>query len=195
MEQVQKPPIIKLEQVVLKGFGINVHEKTIVVTLNGEVIKKETRTFETFTSSLIECRTWLKQLSINHELWRAQEYIGNTYKLNMKKIFGIQAILIAVISMVLFSCYSSKPLQKFPTIEEIEPKLVLGKSTYTQMLDTFGKPSTASKNFIGYSLVKASNGIPLYLSLLFKDSFLAGYKILQPGVKKIEKGIESVIVD
>ncbi len=113
----------------------------------------------------------------------------------MKKIFDKKAILIAVISMVLFSCYSSKPLQKFPKIEEIEPKLVLGKSTYTQMLDTFGKPSTASTNFISYSLVKASNGIPLYLSLLFKDSILAGYKILQPGVKKIEKGVESVIVD
>lgn len=113
----------------------------------------------------------------------------------MKKIFGVQAVLIAVISMVLFSCYSSKPLQKFPTIEEIEPKLVLGKSTYTQMLDTFGKRSTSSKNFIGYNLEKASNGIPLYLSLLFKDSILTGYKIIQPGVNKIEKGIESVIVD
>lgn len=113
----------------------------------------------------------------------------------MKKTFDKQVILIAVFAMVLLSCYSVKPLQKFHKIEEIEPKLLLGKSTYTQMLDTFGKPTTASKNFIGYSLEKASNGVPLYLSLLFKDSVLAGYKIIQPGANKVEKGVESVIVD
>lgn len=45
MEQVQKPPIIKLEQVVLKGFGINIPEKTLIDKVDGEGIKKETRTF------------------------------------------------------------------------------------------------------------------------------------------------------
>lgn len=66
MEQEQKPPVIEFEQVVLKGCGIDVHEKNIVVTVDGQGIKKETRTFETFTSSLIECRSWLKQIGITH---------------------------------------------------------------------------------------------------------------------------------
>lgn len=66
MEQEQTPPVVEFEQVVLKGCGIDVHEKNIVVTINGEGIQRETRTFETFTSSLIECRSWLKQHSITH---------------------------------------------------------------------------------------------------------------------------------
>lgn len=113
----------------------------------------------------------------------------------MNRFFGIQAILIAVISIVLYSCYSSRPQQAFPKVEEIEPKLLIGKSTYAEMLKTFGKPSTTSKNFIGYSVAAASNGRPLYLSLLFKDAVLAGYKILDNGKIKIEKGLDFVNVD
>lgn len=66
MEQVQKPPVLEFEKVVSKDCGIDVHEKTIVVTLDGEGINKKIRIFETFTSFLIKCRTWLKQHSITH---------------------------------------------------------------------------------------------------------------------------------
>ena len=62
MEQAQ----IKFEQVVACGCGIDVHKDTIVATVRGSGIKEETRTFNTFTSSLKQCATWLKSLGITH---------------------------------------------------------------------------------------------------------------------------------
>ena len=53
-------------QVVERGCGLDVHRDTVVATVSGQKIKKETREFSTFTSSLIELRTWLSDLGITH---------------------------------------------------------------------------------------------------------------------------------
>jgi transposase len=57
---------ITFNQAVSKGYGIDVHRKVVVVTVDGEEIKKSTREFSTFTSSLIELRDWLLELCITH---------------------------------------------------------------------------------------------------------------------------------
>ncbi len=57
---------ITFTQVVSRGCGIDVHKKVVVATVDGEVIKKTTREFSTFTSSLTELREWLLELGITH---------------------------------------------------------------------------------------------------------------------------------
>ncbi|MBF0648221.1 IS110 family transposase, partial [Dysgonomonas sp. GY75] len=47
---------ITFTQVVSRGCGIDVHKKVVVATVDGEGIKKTTREFSTFTSSLTELR-------------------------------------------------------------------------------------------------------------------------------------------
>ncbi len=51
---------------VLRGCGIDVHLKVVVATIKGEGIRKETRSFDTFTSSLTELKEWLLQNGITH---------------------------------------------------------------------------------------------------------------------------------
>ena len=53
-------------QVVSKGCGLDVHKKVVVATISGDGIKKSTREFGTFTSSLTELRDWLLEYGINH---------------------------------------------------------------------------------------------------------------------------------
>jgi transposase len=57
---------VEFDQIVLRGCGLDVHEKTVVATIDGQGIRRETRTFDTFTSSLNELRSWLKQYGITH---------------------------------------------------------------------------------------------------------------------------------
>lgn len=57
---------ITFTQVVSRGCGIDVHKKVVVATVAGEGIKKTTREFSTFTSSLTELREWLLELGITH---------------------------------------------------------------------------------------------------------------------------------
>jgi len=49
---------INFEQVVAKGCGLDVHKETVTATVSGTEIKKETRTFSTFTRSLKEMKEW-----------------------------------------------------------------------------------------------------------------------------------------
>lgn len=58
--------VVEFEQIVLRGCGLDVHEKTVVATIDGEGIVRETRTFETFTSSLNDLRDWLRQNEVTH---------------------------------------------------------------------------------------------------------------------------------
>lgn len=51
---------------VQRGCGIDVHLKVVVATINGEGVRKETRSFDTFTSSLTELKEWLLQNGITH---------------------------------------------------------------------------------------------------------------------------------
>lgn len=57
---------ISFPVVVSRGCGIDVHKKLVVATINGEGIRKETREFGTFTSSLTELKDWLLANGITH---------------------------------------------------------------------------------------------------------------------------------
>jgi transposase len=59
-------PVVEFEQIVLRGCGLDVHEKTVVATIDGEGIVKETRTFDTYTSSLRDLRDWLQSNAVTH---------------------------------------------------------------------------------------------------------------------------------
>lgn len=61
-----KKDFIQFEQVVERGAGMDVHKETIVVTIQGKGIKTETKSFNTFTSSLKKLRDWLTQYKITH---------------------------------------------------------------------------------------------------------------------------------
>ena len=55
-----------MDIVVELGAGLDVHKETVVVTVDGPGIKKETRTFKTFTNDLMKLRDWLKSNGITH---------------------------------------------------------------------------------------------------------------------------------
>jgi len=57
---------IEFEQVIEIGCGIDVHKETAVATVRGKGVKTETRTFNTFTSSLKKMKAWLKNLGVTH---------------------------------------------------------------------------------------------------------------------------------
>jgi transposase len=57
---------IEFEQLIERGCGIDVHKETAVATVKGKGIKEETKTYETFTSSLKEMKEWLMSIGITH---------------------------------------------------------------------------------------------------------------------------------
>lgn len=57
---------IQFRQVVSRGCGMDIHKKVVVATVQGDGIPKETRTFDTFTSSLTQLRDWLVSLGVTH---------------------------------------------------------------------------------------------------------------------------------
>ena len=59
-------PEVSFKQVVSRGCGLDVHKKVVVATIDGEGIKKQTREFDTITSSLKELRDWLLENRITH---------------------------------------------------------------------------------------------------------------------------------
>lgn len=54
------------ELIIKRGCGIDVHEKNVVVTIRGDGIVTETRTFLTFTEDLGELLSWLKSKEVTH---------------------------------------------------------------------------------------------------------------------------------
>jgi transposase len=56
---------VSFEQVVSRGCGLDVHKQTVVATINGAGIKKESREFGTTTRSLTALREWLLSKGIN----------------------------------------------------------------------------------------------------------------------------------
>jgi len=54
------------DQVIEKGCGLDVHQKEVVVTIMGTGVKTQTRTFSTYTRSLISMREWLLKNGITH---------------------------------------------------------------------------------------------------------------------------------
>src|SRR4030042_713620 len=61
-----KKKYIQFEQVVERGCGMDVHKETIVVTIQGKGIKTMTKSYSTFTSSLIKLKEWLKKHKVTH---------------------------------------------------------------------------------------------------------------------------------
>lgn len=57
---------IRFEQVVRCGCGIDVHKETAVATIRRSDTEFETRTFDTFTSSLTSLREWCKTEGVTH---------------------------------------------------------------------------------------------------------------------------------
>lgn len=57
---------VEFAQVVSRGCGLDVHKKTVVATIDGEGLKRETREFGTFTNSLTELKDWLLENGITH---------------------------------------------------------------------------------------------------------------------------------
>jgi transposase len=58
--------VVSFEQVVQRGCGLDVHKQTVVGTIDGVGLKKETREFGTTTRSLTELKEWLEQSGITH---------------------------------------------------------------------------------------------------------------------------------
>jgi transposase len=57
---------IEFEQVISRGCGIDVHEKLIVVTIEGEGLVRSTRSFNSFTEDLESLRDWLLENGVTH---------------------------------------------------------------------------------------------------------------------------------
>lgn len=55
-----------MELIVERGCGLDVHKETVVATIDGNGIQKETRTFSTMTNDLLQLRGWLKDNGITH---------------------------------------------------------------------------------------------------------------------------------
>jgi len=49
-----------------RGCGIDVHKETVVATINGKGLKKQTREFSTYTSSLTSLCKWLIENGVTH---------------------------------------------------------------------------------------------------------------------------------
>lgn len=57
---------ISFEQVVSRGCGLDVHQENVVATIRGNGLEEQTRTFSTFTSSLMDLVAWLEESGITH---------------------------------------------------------------------------------------------------------------------------------
>ena len=57
---------VEFAQVVTRGCGLDVHKKTVVATIDGKGLKRSTREFGTFTSSLTKLKDWLLENGITH---------------------------------------------------------------------------------------------------------------------------------
>lgn len=55
-----------MDVIVERGCGLDVHKETVVACIDGGGIKKEIRTYSTFTSELLQLKEWLKGKGITH---------------------------------------------------------------------------------------------------------------------------------
>ena len=61
-----KEDVVEFELIVDRGCGMDVHKDTVVVTIRGKGLKTQTRSFKTFTNSLVKLRNWLQKHKITH---------------------------------------------------------------------------------------------------------------------------------
>ena len=57
---------VTFPQLIQRACGIDVHSKVVVATIQGDGLQRETRTFNTFTSSLTELKEWLLFNEVTH---------------------------------------------------------------------------------------------------------------------------------
>ena len=57
---------MEFKQLITRGFGIDVHKKTLVSPIRGIGIEQETREFDCFTECIEELRDWLNDNKITH---------------------------------------------------------------------------------------------------------------------------------
>lgn len=57
---------VTFPQLIQRACGIDVHSKVVVATINGDGLQRETRNFNTFTSSLKELKEWLLTNEVTH---------------------------------------------------------------------------------------------------------------------------------
>jgi transposase len=58
--------LVTFEQIVELGCGLDVHKKTVVATIDGAGLQRETREFSTTTRSLTKLKEWLVKSGITH---------------------------------------------------------------------------------------------------------------------------------
>jgi len=63
---MKQKSVIEFEQVVERGCGMDVHKETVVVTIQGKGIKTITKSYSTFTNSLIKLKEWLLKHGVTH---------------------------------------------------------------------------------------------------------------------------------
>ncbi|MBW6491635.1 MAG: transposase [Lentimicrobium sp.] len=81
---------IEFEQVIERGFGLDVHRDTVVATVMGKGIQTETRSYGTTTSSLKELGEWLASLKVTDGAmestgiyWKPVLHVLREYPLNL----------------------------------------------------------------------------------------------------------------
>ena len=63
---MKKKEYVEFEQVVERGCGMDVHKETVVATIRGKGIEIITKSYSTYTSSLIKLKEWLKKHGITY---------------------------------------------------------------------------------------------------------------------------------
>ena len=58
--------VVEFPQIIERGCGLDVHRETVVATIQGKDIEKETRTFTCFTSDLEKLICWLQNHGVTH---------------------------------------------------------------------------------------------------------------------------------
>ena len=58
--------VVTFEQIVERGCGLDVHKKTVVATIDGVGLKRETREYGSTTRSLTELKEWLVSSGVTH---------------------------------------------------------------------------------------------------------------------------------
>lgn len=58
--------VVEFPQIIERGCGLDVHRETVVATIHGKDIEKETRTFSCFTLDLEKLICWLQNHGVTH---------------------------------------------------------------------------------------------------------------------------------
>ena len=83
---MKKKEVIVFEQVVERGCGMDLHKETVVVTIQGKEIKSVTKSYRTFTSSLIKLKEGLKNMVLPISPWKVPGCTGSRFSMYWEMI-------------------------------------------------------------------------------------------------------------